>query len=232
MARAEIISDQISQLGLPKDISILNVGAATFKSSEMLSQFGLVTSLEYDKDCCEFVTKSLNQEIINGSATELEFENDSFDLVCAFDVLEHIENDKLALEEIHRVTKPTGYIFLTVPAYNFLWSPHDVINHHYRRYNSASLRELNSIIEKKSEILKVSFFNSILFPVIYISRKLSNFFHDKSKPIKSDCEKFNGDGVFNSILRNIFSFEKYLLRLTTLPFGVSMLLIEKKKDDN
>ena len=72
----------------------------------MLSKFGEVTSLEYDKYCCEFLKEKTGIEAINASLTELPFSDNSFDLVCAFDVIEHIEDHEKAVDEIFRVLKP------------------------------------------------------------------------------------------------------------------------------
>ena len=117
-----------------KQLNILNIGAATGKTSEMLSTFGKVTSLEYDQDCCDYAKKQFNMTIINGSILDLPFKDDEFDLVCAFDVIEHVEDDLLGIQEMKRVCNSGGLIVLTVPAYMFLWSQHDEVNHHYRRY--------------------------------------------------------------------------------------------------
>src|SRR5690242_8960201 len=87
-ARKNIIFNHIRSLTSSRDLKILNIGAATSASSEMLSYFGEVTSLEYDKDCCEFVKRMSGKEFICASITELPFADGSFDLVCAFDVIE------------------------------------------------------------------------------------------------------------------------------------------------
>ena len=88
-----------------KDLKILNVGCGPGRSSQYLSDFGVVTSIEYDKDCCKFASERTGLEIFHGSITELQFEENTFDLVCAFDVIEHVEDDKLAVSEMKRVAK-------------------------------------------------------------------------------------------------------------------------------
>ena len=118
VARERILSNYIQQLinqgQLPStDLKILNVGCGPGRSSEYLSIFGKVTSIEYDKFCCQFASKKTGLEIINGSITELPFSDNSFDLVCAFDVIEHVEDDQLAVNELKRVTNNGSLILIT-----------------------------------------------------------------------------------------------------------------------
>lgn len=222
--RAQIIEDNLKSLNLPKDCKILNVGAATFRTSELLRNYGNVESLEYDKDCCEFVDKVLKEKITNGSATNLPYTDNEFDLVCAFDVIEHIQDDSKAISEFKRVLKDgSGIIFLTVPAFMFLWSEHDIINQHYRRYKIKNLTEL--IISNKIAVIKNFYFNSLLFPFISIARVLSRI--KKSKTNQSDFQKYDTSRQISKCLEFIFSLEKTLLKFVKFPFGVSILLIAK-----
>src|ERR1700754_4006597 len=95
-ARKQILRDQLIRLfPRQKNLKILNVGAALGASTILLQEFGEVVSIEYSKDCCDFVNQNLGLHFIHGSITELPFENNSFDLVCAFDVVEHVQDDLL-----------------------------------------------------------------------------------------------------------------------------------------
>lgn len=212
-----------------KEIQILNIGCSTGRSSEYLSKFGKVKSIEYDEFCCEFAREKTGLEIINGSITELPFPNESFDLVCAFDVIEHVENDKLAVFEMKRVLNKNGLILITVPAFMDLWSHHDVINHHFRRYKSKQIKSLfNSEVNGK-EVFS-SYFNFFLFPPIYIVRRISNLLKSgKERPGSgSDFETFK-PGILNNVLYRIFNFEKlFVSRNVRLPFGVSFIYSWKK----
>ena len=105
-ARAHILMSHLKRILPPKkDLKILNVGAATGRSSELLMQFGEVMSVEYDKECFDFVAQNLKIPIVKGSILELPFEAEAFDLVCAFDVIEHVNDDYLAVMEMRRVCK-------------------------------------------------------------------------------------------------------------------------------
>ncbi|MBC8883666.1 class I SAM-dependent methyltransferase [Flavobacterium piscinae] len=166
-ARERIISNLIKKLISDNnytsgEISILNIGCSTGRSSEYLSEFGKVTSIEYDEFCCEFAREKTGLEIIHGSITELPFTVEKFDLVCAFDVIEHVEDDQLAVNEMKRVLKENGVIFITVPAFMSLWSHHDEINQHFRRYKLNEVDHLFKL-EKNGKTIFSSYFNFFFF---------------------------------------------------------------------
>ncbi len=185
--------------------SILNVGAATGKTSEMLETLGKVTNVEYDKECCLFLKNELGIDVINASIIDLPFEDNTFDIVCAFDVIEHVEDDKKATEELTRVCKTGGNIILTVPAFMSLWSEHDEINMHYRRYTRKQISKISRDIPGFN-ITYSSYFNSILFIPIWLIRIL--FRNKKNKEAKySDFEIVKESNIINVILKYIFSIE-------------------------
>jgi SAM-dependent methyltransferase len=212
----------------PKPYKILNTGVATGATSEMLEKFGEVISLEFDKDCCDFLISNLNIKAINASITDMPFPDESFDLVCAFDVIEHVEDDHAALREIKRVLKPDGVLFVTVPAFNYLWSQHDVVNHHFRRYTMTSMAAL--IKEGGLKSVFRSYFNFFLFPPIFAIRTLSKLLpHSPKKDTAgSDFDFLKGRPAVNNIFYRIFKIEKRLLPKIRLPFGVSLIFIAKK----
>lgn len=231
-ARQEILEAMLVKkiVGSQKQhLRILNAGVATGATTTMLEKYGDVTSLEYDKDCCTFLQQELKMEVINASLTELPFDDDTFDIVCAFDVIEHIENDGLAVREIHRVLKKDGYVFLTVPAFNFLWSHHDEVNHHFRRYTGGQLKQL--LTAQAIQTKHQTYFNSILFPPIFLIRILSRLLPEKKnrETTGSDFEKFNSSTFINRFFYWLFKKEKTLLsRNWKFPFGVSLMLIGQK----
>ena len=210
-------------------LKILNIGCSTGRSSEYLSEFGEVTSIEYDDFCCVFAREKTGLEIIHGSITELPFAEKTFDLVCAFDVVEHVEDHQLAVNEMKRVAKENAIIFITVPAFMSLWSHHDEINQHFRRYKK---KEIETLFENENNGKKIqsTYFNFFLFPPIYIFRRLSSIFKfgKKRKGAGSDFEAFN-PGLINTILFKIMKFESFFVtRKITLPFGVSILYTWRK----
>ncbi|MDP1728153.1 MAG: class I SAM-dependent methyltransferase [Bacteroidota bacterium] len=227
-ARQEIIRSQIIKLTEGKtNISILNIGVATGASSIMLAEFGKVKSIEFDAECFEFVKEKLDIDIEQGSILELQFEPNSFDLVCAFDVIEHVENDQLAAIEMMRVCKPGGFVFVTVPAFMSLYGKHDIVNHHFRRYKSDGLKMLFS---EQGSIVYDTYFNSVLFIPIFLVRIINKLIPGilKSKGSGSDFGMIQSK-FLDRLFYKIFMFENGLLKKATrFPFGVSAMLIWKK----
>lgn len=231
--RRKILRERICRfLGNPREIQSLNIGAATGTTSEMLEEFGTVMSVEYDETCCNFAKTLLKSPIIQGSITELPFQDNQYDLVCAFDVIEHVEDHQKAVEEMWRVCKPGGHIFITVPAYMFLWGDHDVINQHVRRYTLPELLKL--VQSQKGKVIYKSYFNSILFAPIAAFRLMANAIQKikgkKKESVESDHAVFGTDGFFNKLLGSVFSIDYYLLKLGfRFPAGVSIMVIFKKE---
>ena len=141
------------------------------------------------------------------------------------DVLEHIKEDKAALASIHPLLKENGHVLVTVPAYPWLWSIQDTVHHHQRRYNKKSL--LDTVPSNLYEVQKISFYNTSLFPLAAIARAKDILLMSKA-PTGADIP-----GKFiNSLLKNLFSFEKHLVNRSTLPFGLSLYLVLKKRVDH
>lgn len=227
-ARLEILRSHVQKLvGRRRDLRILNIGVATGATSVMLEEFGSVKSVEYDETCFQFVKERLNIDIEQGSILELRFEDESYDLVCAFDVIEHVEDDHLAVNEMKRVCKKNGHVFVTVPAFMSLWSQHDEVNHHYRRYKSA---ELKNLFGSDGKIQLSSYFNFWMFIPAYTIRKLSNKFPQffKRDGSGSDHSLFKL-GFLNRLLHYLFLSENIVLKMGLLfPVGVSAMISWKK----
>lgn len=229
--RNQILMDRVRRFPMPqKPLKILNVGVATGSTSELLREFGEVTSIEYDKDCCEFAQEKTGMPIINGSILELPFADNSYDLVCSFDVIEHVEDDTLAVRELKRVCKPSGWVSVSVPAFMFLWSHHDVINHHFRRY---TMPELQAVFEKdqNGKIAYTTYFNSLLFLPIAAFRLASELIPKKwiRKGTGADNHVVKQDGFASRLLLQVFGIEKPLLNGgISFPFGVSAMICWRK----
>lgn len=226
--RERIIVQQLN-VSLPtgKGLKILNAGCATGRSSQMLQQYGEVTSVEKDHDTCMFVRDVLGLPVLECDLEALPFEDEYFDVVCIFDVIEHVDQQEHAISELSRVCKPGGVIYCSVPAYNFLWSRHDEVNQHMRRYTR---RGIKLVLEKGFAVEYSTYFNIILFFPILVKRKILQRVQ-KSKEEVSDFESnktLNGR-FFSFFFKRFFSIELLLLRFFKLPFGVSVLLRGRKK---
>ena len=154
---------------------------------------------------------------------KVDFPDDTFDTVFVLDVLEHLEDEKWALDEIRRVLKPGGVAIIMVPAYMFLWGVQDEVAHHYRRYTMNSL--LKKVGESTSlEVLRSSYFNTFLFLPIFGVRLISKLFGIKGRESDFDINS----PFLNKFFFSIFNAERKLLKNIDFPFGVSVLTVLKK----
>ncbi len=203
-----------------KGIKILDTGCGTGEFFPLLKEYGKVQGIDTAEEAVESCQKRDYQTAF-GSILNIPFPENTFNLVLALDVIEHIEDDFLAVQELNRVTKPNGLIFITVPAYQFLWSGHDEVNEHKRRYTATRLKKLGE--SNRLKLIKLSYFNTFLaIPIILI-----RLFKKILKRGRADLEKTNY--ILNSILKMIFSAESFLLKKINFPFGISILAIFQKK---
>lgn len=229
LVREKIIRQQLkASLPPQRPLKILNAGCATGRSSEMLQEYGEVISVEKDADTCVFLRKELGLLVIENDLESLPFADNYFDVVCIFDVIEHIEEQNPVIAELHRVCKPNGLLYCSVPAFSFLWSRHDEVNHHKRRYTR---KEISKVLEKKFLIEYSTYFNTLLFLPIWFSRIILQRMQSPQKMISD----FEDDNVLNSrffsfFFKTIFSLELMLLPYFALPFGVSILLRARKRN--
>jgi 2-polyprenyl-3-methyl-5-hydroxy-6-metoxy-1,4-benzoquinol methylase len=224
--RNKIIFDLAGSLAGGRKLKILNVGAATGYTTELLAEYGEVTTVEYDKPCYEYIKTFLKGEIVNASVTDLPFADNSFDMVCAFDVIEHVKEDQLAVSELGRVCNKNGTIFITVPAHNFLWSEHDVINHHIKRYKSQEVLKLFS----NYTIIYSTYFNFFLFPPVALFRVLKTLIFGLPNVERATSDFKSHRPTFTSrILGAVFLSENWFIkRRLSFPTGVSFLLVAGK----
>ncbi len=207
-----------------KDLNILDAGTGTGVMMDFLKKYGKVTGIDKSEDAVAYCRKRGFNNVHLAPAESLPFQNGTFDLICAMDLLEHVENDKILLGEFHRVLKQGGLLFATVPAYGFLWTAHDEINAHKRRYSSHRLKRL--IESSNFNVEKFTYFNCILFPFIALIKIMRKFFSKKQSGVRSDFIKI--PRWADRLLETIFSFERVLLSIASLPYGVSLMCLACK----
>jgi SAM-dependent methyltransferase len=204
----------------------LNVGAATGRSTEILQPYGKVDSVEYDEPSYRFCKEVLGIDVVRASITELPFPDASYDIVCCFDVIEHVEDDAKAVEELIRVCRPGGAVFLTVPAYMSLWSDHDKVNRHFRRYVKGGLAALFAV--HGGQTVRFTYFNSLLFPPIWMVRRLQRIFKGKDGETARPDNEFMQNPFTDRLFGTVFGWERRLLRHMDFPFGVSLMMVWRK----
>ena len=223
VTKKDIILDTIdSHIELQKDSTVLDIGCGSGLMLNALGELANTSGMDMSNEAIQFSKEIFKGSINQGSLPHnAPFANESFDLITALDVIEHIDEDIESLKAIRCLLKPHGKAIITVPAYMFLWSSFDEMNEHKRRYTLSELRQ--KLIGAGFQIEKISYFNTILFPIVYIVRTLNNLL---GRDGASDVDM--PGRPMNFILKSIFGFEKYLLRLMNLPFGVSILAVVKK----
>jgi len=154
---------------------------------------------------------------------------EEYEVIGLFDVLEHIEDDGKALSEIRKALRPGGYLILTVPAYQFLWSKKDEKAHHRRRY---SKKDLIAKLERSGfSVNKVTYFMCSLFPLLASSRLIGKLFNNKEMDGGSiNSLEYKTIPVINDIFLAFLRSEKYLIRYIDLPFGASLLVLAGKRN--
>lgn len=198
-------------------LRILEVGCGTGSNIAMLQQFGTVDAIEPDDYARAFASERTGVQVKGGYLPNVALEDGYYDLIVLLDVLEHIPEDVPALSALGSKLAPGGRILITVPAMPWLWSAHDVVHHHQRRYTAGSLTK--TIRDSGLKPVHRSHFNSLLFPLIVAVRALGKLTrHDggddamPSRPV-------------NSILAAIFGLERHWVTTVSVPFGVSMAIV-------
>ncbi len=205
---------------------ILEIGAGVGQNVPALRKFGTVDVLEIDKKGLEVLRSrpDVREVIAQGIPCSL---TRTYDIICAFDVIEHLEDDCAALQWIAENLKPGGLFLATVPAHQWFFTRHDVALGHYRRYTRKTFR---NIIPQDFELLADSHFNTMLFPLAIAARMawvIKNHFvrasHENKQPVPSQ-------GMLSRLLLSIFMWEiRSTSPATYRPFGLSYYACMRKK---
>lgn len=212
---------------------ILDIGTGTGGMVPVLGQFGSVTASEPDHETFEFTRGRLAQSqpravFVEGTWEALKFPPQRFDLITAFDVLEHCQDDRGALSTWGDWLKEDGTLFITVPAFNCLWGLNDEISHHFRRYEKRSLTA--ALNESGFRVDKMSYINSAMFLPVWVSRNVKERL-DRMVAKERDLTPWDFSmppAPVNALLEGIFSWERNILPHSELPWGTSLLAVARK----
>lgn len=222
-----LVTEQLKLL-LPmhgRDQRILDIGSGTGIILKTLEELGQAVGMEMSQEAIQFLRKrSLKQIVCSDAEQPLPFKSGSYSLITCLDVLEHLDRDQALLKEMLRVCREGGHVLVTVPAFKLLWSPHDVVLHHRRRYTRPGL--LGQVSALNCEVIKASYYNFILSLPILTIRKLRALFDERGKG-QSDFF-IDLPGLVNRALTALYKLELLGLRRVRYPYGVSLLLVLRK----
>jgi SAM-dependent methyltransferase len=217
--RRRIVLDVVRSLSLPSEPQILDAGCGSGRNLVELARVGRVVGLEPSARGAEVARARGVGEVIEAEIDTMPFDDSSFDLITLLDVLEHIEDDLGALRGLRRVARPGGFLLITVPAYPRLWSAHDELNRHYRRYTRAAL--LGRAVEAGWRPLRTTHFNVLLLPVAAAWRLGDRL---RSSGESGASELVRTPATLNWLLEQPLRAEAALLRSgRRIPAGLSLV---------
>jgi SAM-dependent methyltransferase len=204
---------------------IFDVGCGSGEMVDMLREFGTVSAIDPSADAVAHCRERFGAEVqvdIGLVPDDLPGPG-AVDVVTAFDVVEHLDDDLGALRRINALLPPNGTLVVTVPALQLLWGPHDVLNHHRRRYTRARLRA--QLETAGFSIERISYFNTVLFPVVAAVRLARRL---RPHPSREGASDFTMPSpLVNRVLLGLLSSEAALLRVASLPIGVSIVAVAR-----
>jgi SAM-dependent methyltransferase len=238
--RRLIIRAELDRLPLPHPAEVLDAGCGSGRTLLELVDYGRVRGIELDPEVAEVARDRGLGEVLQGRLEELPWSENSFDLITCLDVIEHTPDDRRTLAELRRVCRPGGFLLVTVPAHQFLWSAHDVYNHHYRRYSRRRLRD--TALSAGWTVSRMSAFNSLLFAPAAVVRLARRGSAGDGEGSAAGGGQANGAGArgagndlyigprwLNDTLEGPLRLEAgWLRRGRTLPLGLSLLTVLRK----
>lgn len=209
------------------DVRILDAGCGSGMLLQALRQRGYahVVGVDIALQAVDLAQRRGLPCLIRGSVESLPFRDATFDAVTSLDVLYHrgVTSDIGAIREVHRVLKPQGLFMLNLPAYDFLYGPHDVVAHTRRRYRTGEVRR--KLERTGFSILRLTYRNSLLFPMALVRRLLAR--RNVETRTRSDVTPL--PGLLNSMLTMVLRLENRLLHARcSLPYGLSVFCLARK----
>jgi 2-polyprenyl-3-methyl-5-hydroxy-6-metoxy-1,4-benzoquinol methylase len=223
VTRKNIVLDFVDRY-LPEgnQVKVLDIGCGSGLMLNALAKVGQTFGMDMSDEAISFSKEIFDGRVEKGALPDqVPYQEEFFDLITALDVIEHIDDDVGSISAIRALLVPGGKCIFTVPAYMFLWSAHDEMNQHKRRYTLPELNE--KLVQAGFTVEKISYYNTLLFPAVFLVRMLNNVLQREGAP-DTDMP----GSAMNYVLKKIFGIEKYLLRYLNLPFGVSVLAVVRK----
>ena len=223
--------------GDPQTRRALDLGCGTGHNLDSLARYAEPVGLDSSAEALEFCRRRGHRRLIQ--AASLPFADNSFDVVTALDVIEHLDDDLGTLREVYRVMRPGGLLIISVPAYKVLWSYWDQILGHRRRYTTANMARV--VRRAGWRVRKVSYSNMAILAPTVAMRLVKSLRHRKSEvamPPSDSAEHMEAGGPetdfvevpgwLNSAMVAYYQGESRALRAVDLPFGLSVVCVAQK----
>ena len=203
------------------DPRILDVGCGTGANLKMLATCGRVEGVDISPQAVEFCRQRGLDSVKLGAIEHLPYESDSFELVTALDVIEHLDDDVAGLREMRRVLRRDGRLLLFVPAFMFLWGVQDDVSNHRRRYTLPRL--LSAVKEAGFSVESASYANISFFLPVLVVRSVMRWLS-----LRADTEYGINISPMNGPFSWLFAAERFILNRWKIPFGVSAVCIARR----
>ncbi len=221
--RRHLVRRLIGELGLPGNARILDAGCGTGAGLDNIEQLGHAFGLDASPEALRFCRKRGKSRLFATSLESPGVLDGSFDAATMLDVLEHIDDDRRALQSLFRLLRPGGHLILTVPAYPFLWSEHDEALHHKRRYRARDLA--TRVRDAGFRIRRMSGLVSTFLPPIVAYRLLQRLFPHRSGPKTSFIQL---PAAFNAMLKGLLVAEVEVSRHIPFPLGCTLYVLAER----
>lgn len=202
---------------------ILDVGCGTGANLKMLAAYGSAEGVDIEPQAIEFCHERGLDSVKLGAIESLPYESNSFELVTALDVVEHLDDDVAGLREIRRVLRRDGRVLLFVPAFMFLWGVQDDVSNHRRRYTLPSL--LKAVEAAGFSVEWASYANISFFLPVLVVRSVMRWLR-----LQADTEYGINLSVMNGPFSSLFAAERFILQRGKIPFGVSAVCIARRAE--
>ena len=222
VVRRKLLASILSSNQVPTNSLTLDIGCGAGSNLKVLSSAGInAIGLDRSFYALSLARKKIKFPLLNGDLNDLPVRPKSVGLIVAMDILEHLDNDMEGIHSFYQTLKEKGILILTVPAFRSLWGIQDEVTFHKRRYSRHEI--VNKLQQEGFEIMKSSYFNFFLFFPILLGRRIIRILG-----LRLDSENKINSPFINFLLKAIFSFEPYMLKYVSFPFGVSILCIARK----
>ena len=230
VGKYEIIMDCIARLvTVDAQATVLDAGCGPGNLLDRLRACGNVTGSDLSLDALRFCSSRGYRRLLRSRLDHLALRSETFDLVTAIDVLEHMPDDLAGLREIHRVLRPGGFVVLTVPAFQVLWGEHDELYGHYRRYRTQQVRAL--LEATRFEVRTLSYFQPLYFLPLLLFRRWKRWIGNHgSGPVRARDDFVAVAPWVNRVLTCLLSAERYILRRWRVPVGATVLAVGRKHE--